>query len=187
MKEEFRKIPGLQHYWINKEGTVIREAYTIFGNYKNPAQNKRTFKEKNIKLSTSNNGYEYFLARPENKVQQVHVCVAKAFPEICGEWFEGCAVDHLNTIRTDNRAENLKVGTYKDNSNNPLTLTKLRKKGGLSDTKEYRRQYNHQYYLEHKEKIISRNKKWREDNRECYLELRHNNYLRNKNKSLQVL
>lgn len=56
------------------------------------------------------------------KYIQISNLVAKAFPEICGEWFDGCQVDHLNTIRTDNRAINLKVCTAKENSNNPLTL-----------------------------------------------------------------
>lgn len=51
----------------------------------------------------------------------VHILVAKAFPEICGEWFEGAVVDHINTIADDNRAENLRVCTTKDNLNNPLT------------------------------------------------------------------
>lgn len=35
--------------------------------------------------------------------------VARAFPEICGEWFEGCQISHENDIKTDNRAVNLKV------------------------------------------------------------------------------
>lgn len=30
-------------------------------------------------------------------------------------------VDHINTIRTDSRAENLRWVTHKENSNNPLT------------------------------------------------------------------
>lgn len=35
--------------------------------------------------------------------------VAMAFPEICGKWFDGCEVHHINENPCDDRAENLKV------------------------------------------------------------------------------
>lgn len=39
----------------------------------------------------------------------IHVLVAKAFPEICGTWFEGADVHHKNHKVDDNRPENLIV------------------------------------------------------------------------------
>lgn len=46
----------------------------------------------------------------------VHRLVAFAFPEICGEWFEGAEVNHRNEVKTDNRAENLEFIPHRDNS-----------------------------------------------------------------------
>lgn len=43
------------------------------------------------------------------KTVPIHVLVAKAFPEICGKWFHGCVIHHINEVKTDNRAENLVV------------------------------------------------------------------------------
>lgn len=40
-----------------------------------------------------------------------HILVAKAFPEICGEWFEGCAVHHKDGNKMNNAPENLTVIT----------------------------------------------------------------------------
>ena len=45
----------------------------------------------------------------KNKLFFVHRLVAWAFPEICGEWFEGAIVNHKNETTSDNRAENLEV------------------------------------------------------------------------------
>lgn len=59
--------------------------------------------------------------------QTVHGAVAKAFPEICGEWFEGCEVDHINGVRDDNRAENLRVTDHVGNMNNEGTRKKFMK------------------------------------------------------------
>lgn len=36
-----------------------------------------------------------------------HIIVAIAFPEICGEWFEGCQVHHKDQNPSNNRADNL--------------------------------------------------------------------------------
>ena len=47
----------------------------------------------------------------------VHDLVCLAFPEICGEWFEGAQCNHKNEVKTDNRAENLEVVDIKTNIN----------------------------------------------------------------------
>lgn len=58
------------------------------------------------------------------KLFYVHCLVALAFPEICGEHFEGAQVDHKNGIQNDNRAINLRWVDRKTNMRNPNTYPK---------------------------------------------------------------
>lgn len=58
------------------------------------------------------------------RTARVHEIVARAFPEICGDWFEGCEVDHIDGDRTNNKATNLRVVTHTMNMRNPNTIWK---------------------------------------------------------------
>lgn len=49
----------------------------------------------------------------------IHRLIWEAFN---GEIPEGYEIDHINTIRNDNRLENLRLVTPKENRNNPLTI-----------------------------------------------------------------
>lgn len=81
-----------------------------------------------LKQYPQKNGYVYvWLNRGYgNTTVPVHRLVAMAFHGIDG-YVEGLFVDHINTIRSDNRAVNLRWVTPKGNANNPLTIKKRRK------------------------------------------------------------
>ncbi len=68
----------------------------------------------------------------------IHQLVAYAFPEICGEYFEGAEIDHKDTDPTNNRAENLHWVTRSGNMHNPLTIKHLQ----ASMTEERREAYS---------------------------------------------
>ena len=57
----------------------------------------------------------------------VHRLVAFAFPDICGEYFDGAVVDHIDTIRHNNKAENLRWCTISENHLNPITFEREKK------------------------------------------------------------
>lgn len=77
-----------------------------------------------MKKHINNSGYEYVqlsndkYKNKKRKYWVVHQLVAHMF---CNGYKNGLEVDHLNTIRTDNRAENLSWKTIKENKNNELT------------------------------------------------------------------
>lgn len=56
--------------------------------------------------------------------QMVHRLVWEAFN---GKIPEGMEIDHINCIRDDNRLENLRLVTHKENCNNPTSIENYRK------------------------------------------------------------
>lgn len=61
---------------------------------------------KGIRFSLSKDGKRYKIFS--------HILVAKAFPEICGEWFEGAEIHHKDFNPLNNCADNLVVLTKEE-------------------------------------------------------------------------
>lgn len=84
-------------------------------------------KGKPLKASPNSKGYlkTDLCKNGQRKLHLIHRLVAEAF--ISNPNNLPC-IDHINTIKTDNRVENLRWCSYKENSNNPLTIEHTRSK-----------------------------------------------------------
>lgn len=110
-KEEWRPVKG----WIG-----LYEVSNL-GHVRNPRKGNRVLngwitKYGYASVHLYHNGV--FKKRP------IHQLVAEAF---CPNPDDKPFIDHINAIRTDNRASNLRWCTSKENSNNPLTIEATRK------------------------------------------------------------
>lgn len=97
------------------------------GNVKNIKKNRLMGKKLNVK------GYYEVHLRRHNKGYYVciHRLVAMAFVENPNPELYDC-VDHINTIKIDNRPENLRWVNQKGNVNNPLTLQHMKEANAKS-------------------------------------------------------
>lgn len=133
--------------WVTKGGLVYRYS-------------KRQDKLILCKDRLSRNGYlQVGVSKPKTTLIYVHRLVYETF---IGNIPEGYQIDHINTIKTDNRLENLRCVTHKENMSNPLTikhLGKIRSEFGkkfkehfginfYENTKLYRKEQ--QWYRRHK-------------------------------------
>ena len=103
---------------------------------------RRSEKEKILKNIECNNGYFQvgLVKLGKRKIFSVHRLVAEAF--IPNPEGKPC-IDHINTIRSDNRVENLRWVTYEENNNNPLTKKKYSENHREQDGE------NHPFYGKH--------------------------------------
>lgn len=131
--EEWRDVAGYEGiYQISNLGNVrMIEHYTSYVKgtvMKIPA--------KNLYIGWSNGYRTVWLSKnKERKLKKIHRLVAEAF--IPNPENKPC-IDHINTIRHDNRIENLRWCTYKENGNNEITRKNL-SKGQMGKPKSNRK------------------------------------------------
>lgn len=109
----------MSEIWKDIEGYEGKYQVSNLGRVKS-LNYKRTGKERVIRLNFNNGGYLLvdLWKNGKGKKYTIHRLVAQAF--ISNPCNKPC-VDHINTIQTDNRVENLRWVSYKENSNNVLT------------------------------------------------------------------
>ena len=68
-------------------------------------------KDEIVEPVMGSDGYLYVTLYKDGKGKTfpVHYLVVNAFPDICGKFYEGCTIVHLNGDKIDNRANNLRV------------------------------------------------------------------------------
>lgn len=112
MDEIWKNVIGYEElYQVSNKGRIKslkREGKGIGkgGNKKEIIMKQIPNRSNHFYVKLSNNGVK--------KSIFVHRIVAKAFPEICGEWFEGCEVHHKDFDTFNNCAENLFVCTKEE-------------------------------------------------------------------------
>lgn len=112
--EQWRDIKDYEGlYQVSNEGRVKSLNY------------RQTKQEKILKAFKNNNGYLLVglckNGKPIHKL--VHRLVAEAFiPMVEGKQ----EIDHINSVRHDNRVENLRWCTPEENANNPITIERVK-------------------------------------------------------------
>lgn len=129
MEEIWRDIEGYEGlYQVSNLGRVK----SLWGRY-----NKGSIKLIKPQLSKRSGYYQTGLTDKSGKQfpYTTHYLVARAFPEICGEWFEGAVVHHCDFDRTNNIADNLIVVSREEHNriHHNSTITKQRRFDGQAN------------------------------------------------------
>ena len=121
--EEWRDIEGYEGlYQVSNEGRVKSLERYVNGNGRGCL---KLIKERILKQYLNPYGYPTVTLHDEDSNQKqyrVHRLVAQAFmPNLDKKPY----IDHINTVRKDNRVENLRWATPLENNRNPITYGKL--------------------------------------------------------------
>lgn len=104
----------MQEIWRYSHTTTVgcKKSKEIMYYYSSEGRLKKVWYNGKIEITTP---------KKSGHNERIYITIAKLFPEICGEYFDGCQIDHINTNRFDNRAVNLRCCTAKENMQNVLT------------------------------------------------------------------
>lgn len=99
----------------------IWKNYNDFLKVSNTGRFKRVYKKKEVEIfGEKQQGYTRIHIKNGNcEIKKMAHCLV--WETFVGKIPDGYQIDHLNTVRDDNRIENLKCVTPKENSNNLLT------------------------------------------------------------------
>ena len=86
---------------------------------------RQIIREKILKPENVDDGYER-VSLCRNGGQKHHRVATLVYEAFNGPIPEGLEIDHINGNNRDNRLENLRVCTHKENCNNPITLARNR-------------------------------------------------------------
>ena len=114
LNEEWRNINGFRTYMVSNFGRVKRKSTISKNRWGNFIKEEHL-----IEPYKDTSGYLQVKLYGENgsKILMVHRLVAFAFPEICGEWFDGAEINHKDENPANNYAENLEWCNTKYNNN----------------------------------------------------------------------
>lgn len=144
--EIWKDIPGYRGlYQVSNFGRI-----KSFPKYRTRYyQTERILKQRNCE---NNPYYNVVLYKDRvGKSFRVHRLIAEAF--IPNPENKPC-IDHINTIPTDNRIENLRWATLKENANNPITVSKFKELSAGENNYFYGKELS----AEHREKMSSAKK-----------------------------
>lgn len=104
---EWKEHPIIVGYMANENGEIAKyDESSLF-----PFETLKI-----IKQTKNSNGYLIFTCNKKSKIS--HRFVYECFH---GKIKNGLVIDHINCIKTDNRIDNLRAVTTKENNSNPIT------------------------------------------------------------------
>lgn len=121
-----RYIPGYEGYYLaGEDGTIISTGRYVQNH------SKLQYKPEHVLKPMPNplrNNYCSVTLSKEGKVHRmwVHKLIALTYPEICGEYFEGAEIDHIDGNNQNNAASNLRWTNRTGNMANPITRRRMK-------------------------------------------------------------